>query len=72
MADQALPFSRYLAANAVVLAPSYVALGALYWHGDLLGRPALVAAIGIAVVSIVLVHRYLGSLARFARFVSEL
>ena len=72
MADQALPLSRYLAASAVVLAPSYAALGALYWHGDLAGRPALLAAAGIAIVTIVLVHRYLGSLARFARFVSEL
>ncbi|MBV8392686.1 MAG: hypothetical protein JOY81_05840, partial [Alphaproteobacteria bacterium] len=72
MADQSLPFRRYLAANTVVMAPAYGALGALYWHNDLAGRPALIAAAGIGIVSIVLVHRYLGSLARFARFVSEL
>lgn len=72
MAEQALPFRRYLAANAVVLAPSYIALAALYWNDDLAAGPALIAAAGIAIVSIVLVQRYLGSLARFARFVSEL
>jgi two-component system phosphate regulon sensor histidine kinase PhoR len=72
MADQSLPFRRYLTANAVVLAPSYAALAALYWDGDLAGLPALVAAAGITVVSILLVQRYLGSLARFARFVAEL
>jgi two-component system phosphate regulon sensor histidine kinase PhoR len=72
MADQALPLRRYLAANAIVLAPSYVALATLCWLGDLALGPALVAAAGIALVSVVLVQRYLGSLARFARFVSEL
>ena len=41
MADQALPFRRYLAANAIVLAPSYVALAALCWLGDLALGPAL-------------------------------
>ncbi|MBS0221281.1 MAG: PAS domain-containing protein [Proteobacteria bacterium] len=72
MADQALPLRRSIAANAVTLAPSYVALAVLYWHDDLAAGPALIAAAGIAAVSIVLVQRYLGSLARFARFVSEL
>jgi len=72
MADQSLPFRRHLTANAVVLAPSYAALAALHWDGDLAGLPALVAAAGITVVSILLVQRYLGSLARFARFVAEL
>jgi two-component system phosphate regulon sensor histidine kinase PhoR len=72
MADQSPPLRRHLTANAVVLAPSCAALAALYWNGDLAGPPALAAAAGIAVVSMLLVQRYLGSLARFARFVSEL
>ena len=72
MPDQALPLRRHLAANAVALAPSYVALAALHWHGDLALGPALIAAAGLTVVSVILVQRYLGSLARFARFVSEL
>jgi len=72
MADQALPFRRYLSANLVALAPSAVALGALHWAGYLGGRPALAAFAGIAVVTGILVQRYLGSLARFARFVGEL
>ncbi|WIM10831.1 ATP-binding protein [Enhydrobacter sp.] len=72
MPDQALPLRRHLAANAVVLTPSYVALAALHWHGELALGPALVAAAGLTVVSVILVQRYLGSLARFARFVSEL
>lgn len=72
MPDQALPLRRYLVANAIVLAPSYAALAALHWGGELAAGPALIAAAGIAVVSIILVQRYLGSLARFARFVSEL
>ena len=72
MADQPVPLRRYLAANAVVLAPSFAALAALYWSGHLEGRPALIAMAGIAAVTIFLVQRYLGSLARFARFVGEL
>jgi two-component system, OmpR family, phosphate regulon sensor histidine kinase PhoR len=72
MADQALPFRRYLSANLVALAPSAVALGALYWMGYLAGGPALIAFGAIAVVTGILVQRYLGSLARFARFVGEL
>jgi two-component system phosphate regulon sensor histidine kinase PhoR len=72
MADQALPLRRHLIANAVALAPSYVAIGALHWSGDLAGRPALIALVGITVVTVILVQRYLGSLARFARFVGEL
>src|SRR5215468_8440137 len=72
MADQALPFRRYLSANLVALAPSAVALGGLHWAGYLGGRPALAAFAGIAVVTAILVQRYLGSLARFARFVGEL
>ena len=72
MADQALPFRRYLSANLVVLAPPAVALGGLYWSGYLAGRPALADFAGIAVVTAILVQRYLGSLARFARFVGEL
>ena len=72
MADQPVPLRRYFAANAVALAPSFIALAALYWSGNLAGRPALIAMAGIAVVTIFLVQRYLGSLARFARFVGEL
>ncbi|MBS0538416.1 MAG: hypothetical protein JSR47_06660, partial [Proteobacteria bacterium] len=44
----------------------------LHIWGGLAGRPALLAAAGITVVTVLLVQRYLGSLARFARFVSEL
>ena len=72
MADQPVPFRRYLVANAVALAPSYAALAALYGSGELGGRPALIAMAGVAVVTAFLVQRYLGSLARFARFVGEL
>ena len=72
MADQPLPLRRTLSANVVALAPSYAALIALYVRGELAGRPALLAGAGITVVTVLLVQRYLGSLARFARFVSEL
>src|SRR5258707_7140767 len=72
MADQPVPLRRYLTANAVALAPSYAALLALHWSGQLAGRPTLIAMAGIAVVTVLLVQRYLGSLARFARFVGEL
>jgi two-component system phosphate regulon sensor histidine kinase PhoR len=72
MAGRPLPLSRYLSANLVVLAPSAAALAILHWTGSLAGRPALAAFLGIAVVTVFVVHRYLGSLARFARFVSEL
>ncbi len=72
MADQALPLRRHLIANAVALAPSYAAIGVLHWSGHLAGRPALLALACITAVTVVLVQRYLGSLARFARFVGEL
>ena len=72
MADQALPLRRHLIANAVALAPSYAAIGALHWSGHLAGKPALIALAGITAVTVILVQRYLGSLARFARFVGEL
>jgi two-component system phosphate regulon sensor histidine kinase PhoR len=72
VADQPVPLRRYLAANAVALAPSFAALLALYWSGYLAGRPMLIAMAGIAVVTVFLVQRYLGSLALFARFVGEL
>ncbi len=72
MADQPVPLRRYLAANAVALTPSFAALLALHWSGYLAGRPTLIAMAGIAVVTIWLVQRYLGSLAHFARFVGEL
>ncbi|MBN9091300.1 MAG: PAS domain-containing protein [Reyranella sp.] len=67
-----LPFRRYVSANVVALAPSGVALAILYWMGALAGHHALAAFVGIAVVTAILVHRYLHSLSRFARFVSEL
>ena len=63
---------RTLAANLAVLAPSFIALGILYWLGELSGRSTLLAMAGIAFVTAIVVQRYLGSLARFARFVSEL
>ncbi len=72
MADQPIPLRRYLAANTVALAPSAAAIAALYGWGFLAGRPALIAMAGIAAVTAFLVQRYLGSLARFARFVGEL
>src|SRR6478736_226035 len=72
MADQSLPLRRYLSANLVALAPSGVALATLHWTGALAGRPALLAFAGIALMTAILVQRYLGSLSRFARFVSEL
>ena len=72
MADQSLPLRRYLSANLVALAPSGVALATLHWTGALAGRPALIAFLGIAVVTVILVQRYLVSLGRFARFVGEL
>src|SRR6266851_604231 len=72
MADQPVPLRRYLVANAVALAPSFAALAVLYWSGNLAGRPALIAMAAIGAVTIFLVQRYLGSLARFARFVGEL
>lgn len=72
MADHPISLRRYLVANTVALAPSYAALAGLYWSGALAGRPALIAMAGIGAVTVLLVQRYLGSLARFARFVGEL
>ena len=72
MADQAIPLRRTLLANAVALAPSWGALAVLYATGELSGRATLLAMAGIAVLTGLLVQRYLGSLARFARFVGEL
>src|SRR5260370_241030 len=72
MADQAFPLRRYLSANLVALAPSAVALGGLHWAGYLAGGPALIAFAAMAVVTAILVQRYLGSLARFAGCVGEL
>jgi two-component system, OmpR family, phosphate regulon sensor histidine kinase PhoR len=71
VADE-LPLRRYVSANLVALAPSGAALAILYGTGVLAGRPALAAFLGIAVVTAILVQRYLVSLSRFARFVSEL
>ena len=72
MPDQPIPLRRVIVANSVALAPSFAALAALYWSGALAGRPALIAMAGIGTVTVFLVRRYLGSLARFARFVGEL
>jgi two-component system phosphate regulon sensor histidine kinase PhoR len=67
-----MPFGRHLLANIVALAPSAIALLVLWWFGHLAGPAALLAFCGIAVVTAFLVQRYLGALARFARFVGEL
>jgi len=72
VADPPLPFRRTVSANLAALAPSGAALAILYWSGAIAGRPALLAFLGIAAVTAILVQRYLGSLSRFARFVSEL
>ena len=72
MADNGIPLRRTLVANAVALAPAWGALATLYGTGELSGRAALIAMGGIAVVTMLLVQRYLGSLASFARFVGEL
>src|SRR5262249_42818117 len=52
--------------------PPFPLLLTSYWSGFLAGRPPLIAMAGFAVVTMFLVQRYLGSLARFARFVGEL
>ena len=72
MADQPIPFRRTLIANAVALAPSWIALALLWGTGELAGHAALLAMAGIAIVTAFLVQRYLASLATFARFVGEL
>ncbi len=72
MADQPIPFRRTLIANAVALAPSWIALALLWGTGELAGYAALLAMAGIAIVTVFLVQRYLASLATFARFVGEL
>ncbi len=72
MADNGIPLRRTLVANAVALAPSWGALALLFGLGELSGRATLVAMAGIAVVTMLLVQRYLSSLASFARFVGEL
>ena len=72
MADQPSRSAAISPPMLVALAPSGVALAALYWSGALAGRPALIAFLGIAVVTVILVQRYLVSLGRFARFVGEL
>ncbi|UYN94633.1 MAG: PAS domain-containing protein [Enhydrobacter sp.] len=63
---------RTLAANLAVLAPSYLALAVLWWSDELSGHAMLLAMAGIGLVTVLLVQRYLESLARFARFVAEL
>ena len=72
MADNGIPLRRTLAANAVALAPSWGALAILYGAGELSGRSTLFAMAGIGLVTILLIQRYLNSLANFARFVGEL
>ena len=71
MADP-IPLRRYIAAGAVALAPSYAVLLFLYWSDRLAGRPTLAAMAVIGAATIILIRSYLGSLARFARFVGEL
>jgi two-component system phosphate regulon sensor histidine kinase PhoR len=71
MADP-IPLRRYIAASAVALAPSYIVLLFLYWSDRLAGRPTLAAMAVIGIATIILIRSYLGSLARFARFVGEL
>lgn len=63
---------RHLLANVVALVPSVGVLLILYWAGQLNGRVTLIAIAAAAVTTAFLVNLYLGSLARFARFVSEL
>jgi two-component system, OmpR family, phosphate regulon sensor histidine kinase PhoR len=63
---------RTLAANLAILTPPFLALGVLWWLDELSGRAALLAVAGIGIATVLLVQRYLGSLVRFARFVSEL
>jgi two-component system, OmpR family, phosphate regulon sensor histidine kinase PhoR len=63
---------RHLLANVVALVPSVGVLLVLYWVSELGGRAALIAIAAAAVATAFLVNLYLGSLARFARFVSEL
>jgi two-component system phosphate regulon sensor histidine kinase PhoR len=70
MAD--LPLSRYLAANAVALAPAAAVLLVLWWLGHLSGGVALLAFSAIGAGTVLLVQRHLGTLSRFARFVGEL
>ena len=72
MADNGIPLRRTLVANAVALTPPWGALAILYGVGELSGRATLIAMAGIAVVTMLLVQRYLNSLASFARFVGEL
>lgn len=72
MADNGIPLRRTLVANAVALTPSWGALAILFSQGELAGRATLIAMAGIAVVTMLLVQRYLSSLASFARFVGEL
>ena len=72
MAVQPLPFRRTLAANAVVLAPSFIALTVLYWFGQVALWPALLAFAGIVLVTVFLVQRYMVALDRFVRFVGDL
>ena len=67
-----IPLRRYVAACAVALAPSYLVLLFLYGTDRLAGRPTLAAMAVIGIATIVLIRGYLGSLARFARFVGEL
>src|SRR5437868_11765384 len=72
MADEPLPLRRSLSATLLALAPSGAALALLYGTGAVAGWPALLAFLGIAVATAILVLRYLGSLGRFARFVGAL
>ena len=45
-----MAFRRYLTANAVALTPSFAALLALHWSGELPWRPTLIAMAAIGIV----------------------
>ena len=59
-------------AYLVALAPSFGALLILHLGGALAAQPMLLAMAGVGLVTVLLVQRYLGALARFARFVGDL
>jgi two-component system phosphate regulon sensor histidine kinase PhoR len=74
MADPlpSLPLRRHLIANAIVLAPSGVALVVLVAMGALPRPHALAAFAAIAFATAIVVRRYVLSVGRFARFVEAL
>jgi len=67
-----IPLSRTLTATAVALAPSAAALALLVALEHLDAGPAVIGFLGIALLTILLVRRYLAALARFRHFVEAL